>query len=81
MIDLYPSVTHFQFDLVYFFQRSTEWKLNNILPNKFYWSGNEVDIFSPFIFNYFCPSLTQKWVNYIMNKSYTSKPSGYYYFE
>eukprot|EP00048_Salpingoeca_helianthica_P017060 m.235483 g.235483 ORF g.235483 m.235483 type:complete len:787 (+) comp20087_c0_seq1:24-2384(+) len=50
---------------------------STFLPNPFYWAGNEPDILVPFQFNAAGrPDLTQKYVRFVMNFSYSTRPDG-----
>jgi len=49
----------------------------NVLPNPYYWAGNEPDILTPFLFNWGGRAdLTQKYVREVMDYSFTLMPDG-----
>lgn len=49
----------------------------NILPNPWYWAGNEPDIFAPWMFNYAGRAdLTQKWTRWLILNKYSAQPDG-----
>ncbi|CAM4988833.1 unnamed protein product, partial [Rotaria socialis] len=59
-----------------FFQRGQPWT-STLLPNPYYWPGNEHNLFSVWQFNYANRSdLTQKYARWLLNHAYTMKPDG-----
>ncbi|CAF3805447.1 unnamed protein product [Rotaria magnacalcarata] len=59
-----------------FFQRGQPWT-STLLPNPYYWPGNEHNLFSVWQFNYANRSdLTQKYARWLLNHAYTVKPDG-----
>eukprot|EP00026_Physarum_polycephalum_P007181 Phypoly_transcript_07238.p1 GENE.Phypoly_transcript_07238~~Phypoly_transcript_07238.p1 ORF type:complete len:536 (+),score=94.37 Phypoly_transcript_07238:231-1610(+) len=76
MISLFTSENYFVSQLQEFFERS---KLDpsNVLPNPYYWAGNEPDIFAPYMFLFANrPDLTQEYVRWNMDNKYTTAPDG-----
>ena len=59
-----------------FFERGQPWK-TTLLPNPYYWPGNEHDLFSVWQFNYANRSdLTQKYVRWLIENAYPNRPDG-----
>ncbi|CAF1573665.1 unnamed protein product [Rotaria sordida] len=59
-----------------FFQLGQLWD-TTLLPNPYYWPGNEHNLFSVWQFNYANRSdLTQKYARWLLNHAYTIKPDG-----
>ncbi|CAF4768312.1 unnamed protein product, partial [Rotaria sp. Silwood2] len=59
-----------------FFQLGQLWT-TTLLPNPYYWPGNEHNLFSVWQFNYANRSyLTQKYSRWLLNHAYTTKPDG-----
>lgn len=60
LIELFGGRDIFVHELSYFFDMS-EYYPFNVLPNPYYWAGNEPDILSAYLFNFAGrPDLTQK---------------------
>lgn len=50
---------------------------SNILPNPYYWAGNEPDILAPYLFSHAGRAdLTQEYVQWLMKNRYGINPSG-----
>ena len=76
LIELFGSNDTFVKELDTFLYRARFWK-TNLLPNPYYWAGNEHDLFSPFMFAYAGKAdLTQKYVRWILKTYYTNTPNG-----
>lgn len=61
-------------ELTAFFENS---KLDpfNVLPNPYYWAGNEEDLLSVYLFDFAKrPDLTQKYVRWLLDNKYTALP-------
>eukprot|EP00118_Oscarella_pearsei_P026501 m.809 g.809 ORF g.809 m.809 type:complete len:745 (+) comp4904_c0_seq1:2-2236(+) len=57
--------------------RKSQGQTSNVLPNSYYWAGNEPDILAPYLFNFAGrPDLTQKYVRWLGDHRYSTKPSG-----
>jgi len=58
------------------FDRSN-WDPYNILPNPYYWAGNEPSLFAGWLFDFAGrPDLTQKYIRMVMDTRYSEKPDG-----
>jgi len=76
LVQLFGSNDYFVQQLSEFFDLS-EYDPYNILPNPYYWAGNEPDIFAGYLFPYAKrPDLTQKYIRMVMNTRYSSEPDG-----
>ncbi|XP_062519255.1 uncharacterized glycosidase Rv0584-like [Corticium candelabrum] len=76
LINLFGSNESFSETLEKFFSRSEDYT-SNLLPNPFYWAGNEPDILAPYLFNYAGRAdLTQKYTRWLADHRYTTAPSG-----
>ena len=76
LVELFGGKEIFSEELNKFFERSQPWK-TNLLPNPYYWSGNEHDLFSVWQFNYANRSdLTQKYSRWLLEHAYTNQPDG-----
>jgi len=76
LISLFGSDAAFADQLDYFMYRS-EFDPLNVLPNPYYWAGNEPDILAPWMFNFANrPDLTQRYVRWNMDNKYTTDPDG-----
>jgi predicted alpha-1,2-mannosidase len=76
LISLFGSTSHFVDQLNFFMAKAAD-DPYNILPNPYYWAGNEPDIFAPWLFNFAGRAdLTQKWTRYQLSTQYSSKPDG-----
>jgi len=76
LIELFGSNESFVSELDYFMYNS-RYDPFNLLPNPYYWAGNEPDILAPWMFNFANrPDLTQKYVRWVMDNKYTVKPDG-----
>ncbi|CAF3505923.1 unnamed protein product [Rotaria sp. Silwood1] len=70
------SQNNFIEELNTFFQLGQLWT-TTLLPNPYYWPGNEHNLFSVWQFNYANRSdLTQKYARWLLNHAYTIKPDG-----
>jgi len=50
---------------------------DNLLPNPYYWAGNEPDILSPYLFDFTSrPDLTQKWSRHFLLEDFKAQPNG-----
>jgi len=59
-----------------FFAKSAR-RPDTLLPDPFYWHGNEPDIHAAYLFNYAGrPDLARKWVRWIMEEKYADAPDG-----
>ena len=76
MIELFGGKEKFVHELNIFFERGQVWT-DTLLPNPYYWPGNEHDLFSVWQFTYAQRSdLTQKYVRWLLNHAYTIEASG-----
>eukprot|EP01112_Ceratiomyxa_fruticulosa_P018977 TRINITY_DN6143_c1_g1_i1.p1 TRINITY_DN6143_c1_g1~~TRINITY_DN6143_c1_g1_i1.p1 ORF type:complete len:764 (-),score=125.90 TRINITY_DN6143_c1_g1_i1:103-2394(-) len=76
LVDLFGGKDNFITQLTEFLQLSEDDPLN-VLPNPYYWAGNEEDILAPYQFVYGDrPDLTQKYVRYLIDNKFTTEPSG-----
>lgn len=76
LIELFGSEDAFITKLNYFFEQASILP-DHALPDKFYWHGNEPDIFSAYLFLWTSRAdLTQKWVRWIMDTKYKNAPDG-----
>lgn len=76
LIELFGSRENFIKELNAFFEFGQLWA-STLLPNPYYWPGNEHDLFSVWQFNYANRSdLTQKYARWLLNHAYTVKPDG-----
>jgi putative alpha-1,2-mannosidase len=75
LISLFKSRDEFVSELNQFFVHSLP--AVGIVPNAYYWQGNEPDLYAPFLFNAAGrPDLTQKWVRWILDVKYGDKDYG-----
>jgi predicted alpha-1,2-mannosidase len=76
IISLLGGNESFSQGLQYFMNESLAFP-SNVLPNPYYWAGNEPDILAPWLFG---PAgrldLTQYWTRSVLSSKYTSHPSG-----
>ncbi|CAF3147808.1 unnamed protein product [Rotaria socialis] len=76
LVELFGGKEIFAQELDTFFMRSRLWS-TTVLPNPYYWPGNEHDLFSVWQFNYANRSdLTQKHSRWILDHVYTINPDG-----
>jgi len=76
LIDLFGSDDAFVGKLNFFFEQASVLP-DSILPDRYYWHGNEPDIFSAYLFNWTNQAaLTQKWARWIMGAKYKNAPDG-----
>ncbi|CAF1412818.1 unnamed protein product [Adineta steineri] len=76
LIDLFGGSNKFVEELDKFFTLSRLWK-TTVIPNPYYWAGNEHDLFSVWQFNYANRSdLTQKHARWLVDHVYTTEPGG-----
>lgn len=76
LVDLFGSADSFVSQLETFMQKALDFPLH-ILPNPYYWAGNEPDIFAPWMFNFAGrPDLTQKWTRHQLDTQYSSNADG-----
>jgi putative alpha-1,2-mannosidase len=76
LIELFGGEEIFVNELDTFFTRSQE-DTSTILPNPYYWAGNEHDLFSIWQFHYANRfDLTKKHVRWLFDHVYTTKPDG-----
>eukprot|EP01113_Clastostelium_recurvatum_P026084 TRINITY_DN3130_c0_g1_i1.p1 TRINITY_DN3130_c0_g1~~TRINITY_DN3130_c0_g1_i1.p1 ORF type:complete len:774 (-),score=142.72 TRINITY_DN3130_c0_g1_i1:74-2395(-) len=76
LVELYGGQKTFAAILDDFFSLSQDDPLN-VLPNPYYWAGNEPDIFAPYMFAFGGRSdLTQKYVRWLLENKYTSASDG-----
>jgi predicted alpha-1,2-mannosidase len=75
LVSLFKSRTEFVDELDQFFAHSIP--AVGVVPNAYYWQGNQPDIYAPFLFNAADrPDLTQKWVRWILDVKYGDKENG-----
>lgn len=75
LIALFKSRDYFVTELEQFFTHSHP--AVGVIPNGYYWQGNQPDIYAPFLFNEASrPDLTQKWVRWILDVKYGDKEDG-----
>jgi putative alpha-1,2-mannosidase len=76
LISLFESEDYFVEQLQEFFSRSEDDPFN-VLPNPYYWAGNEPDIFAVWLFNFAGrPDLTQQYARWNLDNKYSSQPDG-----
>jgi len=76
LIELFGSNESFVTALLEFFVRSED-DPYNILPNPYYWAGNEPDILTVYLFSFAGrPDLTQKYVRWNMEHRFSAQPDG-----
>jgi len=76
LIKLFGDNKTFTTELEYFMANS-EWDKFNVLPNPYYWAGNEPGLLSPWLFNYGGRyDLTQKYVRWVLDNKYTIYADG-----
>jgi len=77
LVELFGSNATFNAQLDEFFLRARDILQSNLLPNPYYWSGNEPDIQAVYLFHYSGRSdLTQMHVRWLMENKYTIYPAG-----
>ena len=78
LISLFPSSQAFEKTLLNFFERGEDIdaKIGNSLPNPYYWAGNEVDIATPFLFNFVNCTYTQYWTRKILKSRFSNEKNG-----
>ena len=75
LIKLFGSNQTFTENLNKFFNLAKDYT-SNILPNPYYWAGNEPDILAPYLFNDAGRAdLTQEYVQWLMENKYGTEPS------
>jgi putative alpha-1,2-mannosidase len=73
---MYGGKEAFVGQLTYFFDMA-EYDPFNVLPNPYYWAGNEPDILSAYLFNFAGRAdLTQKYARWYMHNKFTMQPDG-----
>jgi len=76
IIRLFGGTGPFLEKLAVFFQRASEMG-DTLLPDIYYWHGNEPDIHAAYLFNEAGrPDLTAKWARWIMRTKYRDSPDG-----
>jgi putative alpha-1,2-mannosidase len=76
LIKLFKSKEYFINELTTFFEKSKD-QPSNLLPNPYYWQGNEHDLHSVFYFNYLNKSeLTQKYSRWLLENKYSTNSDG-----
>ncbi|CAF3663915.1 unnamed protein product [Adineta steineri] len=76
LIELFGGRDNFIKELTIFFERGQPWK-TTLLPNPYYWPGNEHNLFSVWQFNYANRfDLTQKYARWLLNHAYPNAPDG-----
>jgi len=76
LVELFGSPEYFAEQLDYFFSNSADDPLN-VLPDPYYWAGNEPDILAVYLFDFAGrPDLTQKYVRWLMDNKYTIESDG-----
>jgi predicted alpha-1,2-mannosidase len=76
---LYPSEEAFETQLIEFFDKHLEFQraYGNLLPNPYFWAGNEPTMLTPWLFNYGKQChLTQYWTRTITHLHFSNKASG-----
>lgn len=75
VVKLFKSREDFVHELEIFFEKAP--KGVSVNPNGYYWQGNQPDLYSAYLFNHAGrPDLTQKWVRWILDNKYGTKPNG-----
>lgn len=75
LIGLFKDRDYFVSELNDFFAKSVPHV--GVVPNAYYWQGNQPDLFAAFLFNSAGrPDLTQKWTRWILAKKYGDQPNG-----
>jgi predicted alpha-1,2-mannosidase len=76
LINMFGGKEAFVGQLTYFFDMA-EYDPFNVLPNPYYWAGNEPDILSAYLFNFAGRAdLTQKYARWYMHNKFTMQPDG-----
>eukprot|EP01130_Rhizamoeba_saxonica_P016699 TRINITY_DN776_c0_g2_i2.p1 TRINITY_DN776_c0_g2~~TRINITY_DN776_c0_g2_i2.p1 ORF type:complete len:695 (+),score=149.93 TRINITY_DN776_c0_g2_i2:261-2345(+) len=76
LIELFGSKQEFVKELETFCYRG-EWYPFNILPNPYYWAGNEEDLLACWMFNFADRAdLTQRYIRWLLDNKYTVNPDG-----
>ncbi|MCR4317155.1 MAG: GH92 family glycosyl hydrolase [Planctomycetes bacterium] len=76
LIDLFGGDEAFVTELSTFFERASRAR-DTIMPDLYYWHGNEPDIHAAYMFNYAGRAdLTQRWARWVAKSKYSTLPSG-----
>ena len=81
LVSLYPSPEAFIEQLETMFENSTQTNRllfqSNLLPNPYYWHGNEHNLLFPWVFHAGGrPDLTQYWTRWVLAEKYSDLPGG-----
>ena len=78
MIKLFDSPEDFKNTLENFTQQHIAYheKFGSVVPNPYYWAGNEVDIMSIWFFNELDCTRTQYWIRSILPMHFHTTPNG-----
>lgn len=77
LVELFGSRDKFVNELQTFFLRA-RWFNYTILPNLYYWGGNEQELFAVYMFSYVGrPDLTQEYSRWLLDNIFTTQPNGY----
>ena len=78
LIALFPTPNDFQSTLESFFENhyGPHNKYGSLLPNPYYWAGNEVDMMTPWYFNFVDCRRTQYWTRTVVPMHFSNSPAG-----
>ncbi|NLH48850.1 MAG: glycoside hydrolase family 92 protein [Myxococcales bacterium] len=77
LIDLFGTEAAFLDKLGYAFEQAVQGPDNAILPDIYFWHGNEMSLFHAYLFNYTSRlDLTQKYVRWILETKHRDEPAG-----
>ena len=78
LLSLFSSPSIFQKLLDSFFQEHIAFHetFGAAVPNPYYWAGNEVDMYTPFLFNLVNCTHTQYWSRQILETHFSTNPNG-----
>jgi len=79
LLSLFPSPQAYVDALTSLQAKQVLWPFGNVLPNAWYWAGNEPDILAPWQFgvagNAYA-NLTQYWTRWLLHTYFTTKADG-----
>jgi putative alpha-1,2-mannosidase len=80
LVALFPSPAAFEAQLTQLFEDTVPFHeaFGNVVPNAYYWAGNEHNLLTPWLFNY-APGAchkTQKWTRAVTHMNFNNEPRG-----